>query len=73
MAYKINEYIRGFFRCFQKLDHNTKTISYENNNCFKYFLKIRDYEDRDLGVHYLVPAFLMHEIDPYKNTNVPII
>ena len=72
MAYKINEYIRGFFGCFQKLNYNAKTISYENNDCFKYFLKIRDHEDRDLGVHYLVPAFLMHEINPCKNNNVPI-
>lgn len=72
MASKINDYIRGFFKCFEKTSYGDAPL-YENNDCFKYFFKIRRHENDTLGAYYLVPAFLLlTEIEQYKNTNIPI-
>ena len=62
MASRINDYIEEFFKCFEKEGCGNILISYENNNCFKYFFEIKECEDNILGVHYLVPAFLFSEV-----------
>lgn len=72
MASKINDYIRGFFKTFIKHDYGNITVSYENNDCFKYFFEVKQCEDNILGVYYLVPAFIFEEINPCENNNIPI-
>lgn len=71
MASKINDYIKGFFACFHNRNCNP-ALSYDHNECFNYFFKIREYNDDILGAYYLVPAFLYEEIKHYKNTNIPV-
>lgn len=72
MASKINDYIRGFFKNFEKYDYGNITVSYENNDCFKYFFEVKQCEDSILGVYYLVPAFIFKDLNYLENTNIPI-
>lgn len=72
MASKINDYIRGFFKIFERYDYDSITVSYENNDCFKHFFEVKQCEDSILGVYYLVPAFIFKDLSRLRNTNIPI-
>lgn len=72
MASKINDYIRGFFKCFAKHNVPREPFSYEHNNCFQYFFNILEKDDETLGTYYMVPAFLYNELKYCKNTSIPI-
>jgi hypothetical protein len=72
MASKLTDYIRGFFKCFEKHGRNDNSFSYENNDCFQYFFKVLEKSDDILGTYYMVPAFLYDELKYCKNTNIPI-
>lgn len=72
MASKITDYIRGFFKCFEKHKVNNTSFSYEDNNCFQYFFKILEESDDILGTYYMVPAFLYDELKYCRNTSIPI-
>lgn len=71
MASKVYDYIEGFFQVFKKHSYGHTAVSYENNDCFKYFFRVRKEVDT-FGSYYLVPAFLYDEIIHYKDTAIPI-
>lgn len=72
MASKIIDYIRGFFKCFEKHGVTREPFSYEHNDCFQYFFNILEKDDETLGTYYMVPAFLYNELKYCKNISIPI-
>lgn len=71
MASRIYDYIEGFFRAFKKYDYGDVSMQYENNNCFKYFFKVKKDNSLPMLNAYLIPAFLYKE-KYFKATNVPV-
>lgn len=54
----------------EMFQYNMKII-YENNNCFKYFFKVKRDNSLPMLNAYLIPAFLYKE-EYFKATNVPV-